>query len=312
MAVKSVSIRNFQSLAKVDLDLGRFTVIVGPSSSGKSAFIRACKAIASNMRGAGNITRGAKAAAITVRTGTHVVTLERTETGGKYRVVGPTDAEASYTKLNQGVPDDVTRALGIAPVPANSMSANFAGQFDPPFLLRESGATVARTLGELTNVDRIFEAVREANRRRNTFTAALHTREADLAVVRERMAEFVGLPARLRRLDEAEQTAETCQSLAGRAHRLRQATETLEVAEAVLARTRELPPVPSTTAVDAAEARLAAFKGLLKDWLAHTKLAADWQAEAGQLAGTEHGLHEELHATLTAAGHCPTCGRTIG
>lgn len=42
---QSIRVQGFQSLYDVSLDLGGFTVIVGPSSSGKSAFIRSVKAV---------------------------------------------------------------------------------------------------------------------------------------------------------------------------------------------------------------------------------------------------------------------------
>lgn len=309
--IEKVSIRNWQSLRAVDLDLGRFTVIVGASSSGKTALMRALRAVASNVRGAGAITRGAKAAAITVHTHEHIVTLERTEAAGLYRVVTlATGEEQVFTKLAGGVPQAVTDALGIAPVPATGTSVNFAGQFDRPFLLDDSGANVARELGELTNVTTILQAVREANRRRASFAATLKTREADLVNLREQATSFAGLRARLAACERAEQIAGHATDLAGRIERLRKATDTLAVAESVLTRSR-VPGVPADTAMLAAHARLVAYRGLLRDWMTANNAMAASGAAVDQAAAAETRLHDELHTTLVAAGTCPTCQRPI-
>ena len=43
--LETLEISNFQSVEKADIQLGGFTVIVGPSNSGKSALLRALRAV---------------------------------------------------------------------------------------------------------------------------------------------------------------------------------------------------------------------------------------------------------------------------
>lgn len=309
--LEKIAVRNFQSLRAVDLDLGRFTVIVGASSSGKTALMRALRAVASNLRGGGSITRGAKSAAITVHTSDHIVTLERTETSGLYRVITlATGTEQTYTKLAGAVPETVTRALGVDPVPTTGTSVNFAGQFDRPFLLDDSGANVARELGELTNVTTILHAVREANRRRNTYAATLKTREADLSALREQARTFTDLPTRLAACERAQAAEQAAQDIAGRIERLRKATDTLAVAEAVLTRL-VLRPVPDATALLSAHNRLNTYHGLLRTISTATAATTAATTTAEQATATEIHLHTELHTTLVAAGTCPTCLRPV-
>jgi len=62
--IHSISCKNFQSLQDVEIELGKFTVIVGASSSGKSALIRAIEAIASNSLNSDNIMQGTKHASV--------------------------------------------------------------------------------------------------------------------------------------------------------------------------------------------------------------------------------------------------------
>src|SRR6187402_3232806 len=164
--LQSIRCKNFQSLHDVDLELGKFTVIVGESSSGKSAFIRALKAVSSNQLNSDYITRGTKHSYVAVKTESATVTIERDQGGiSVYKVAKTGSQESRYSKLNRQVPAEVTEILGITPSTLDEGSINFAGQFDPPYLLKDTGGSVAKTLGELTNVSTIFAAVKEANRR---------------------------------------------------------------------------------------------------------------------------------------------------
>lgn len=304
--INRLSIRNFQSLKSADLDLGTFTVIVGPSSSGKSALIRAVRALASNVRGTGQITRGQKNLAITAHTDTAVVTLERGERSGLYRL---TDAhgEQIFTKLGAAVPGPVTAALRIEPA-IDTGSVNFAGQFDKPYLLDESGAVVARQLGELTNVSVIFEAVRAANRARANAASVLKTRRADLTLLTSRLADFTGLGDRLKALDEAEELNARRVTLTARAARLGGLIAHAASVERTLA--TALPPVvPDAAVLNQKLNRLLELKSKLN--------RIDTQRGRLRTASTEydaadHGLAHlefELRTALVRAKVCPTCGQ---
>lgn len=310
--INRLEIRNWQSLVKVDLDLGQFTVIVGESSCGKTALMRAIKALASNVRGSSSITVGAKATAITARTANHVVTLQRSTTdGGRYVITDvQTGKDDTYTKLAGAVPPAVTAALGIAPA-VNGLSLNVAGQFEPPYLLRESGAAIARLLGDLTNVSTILRAVQEANRRKNAELASLRLREQDLKDKLERAKAFVTLRGRLDARARAEAHAETANSLTAQITALRGLVETLAVAEGVLARSAVRPSVPDDTPVRAAVERLSAYKTQLQDWVNANNQVANTRQRAVLAAQAETAASQALDQALAAAGYCPTCGQKV-
>lgn len=309
MSLTRVECRNFQSLKHVDLDLGVFTVIVGPSSSGKSALIRAFKALASNVRGSGVITRGQKDMAITARTETHTVTLERSERSGLYRIADPDGTHRLYTKLAGDVPEQVTAVLRIDPV-TDGQSVNFASQFDKPYLLDESGATVARVLGELTNVTTIFEAVRSANRIRTQAASTLKTRKNDLEQVTTRLADFQGLSDRLKALDEAEQLNARFLELSARHARLDAAVRTLRAAEATIERAA-VPEVPDAAPLNAALNRCLDLQGKLRGLVAKKKQLDQFTKGAQHLWVQADMAQDELTATLKAAGICPTCNQPM-
>lgn len=309
MNLEQISIRNFQSLRSADLDLGAFTVIVGPSSSGKSALMRCFKAVASNLRGAGVVTRGQKQTAITVRTKTHTVTLERGEAIGLYRLADRNGTELTFTKLNGGVPERITQVLGIAPVPSGATSINFAGQFDRPYLLDETGASVARVLGELTNVSTIFEAVRTANKRRLAASSLLKTRQADQEQVRVRLQTFGDLAWRTQRLDGAENLHATAQTITEQIGHLGQLHTTIKQAGQTAARYANLAPVPDSDELDEANNRYLDLVAHLRGVAAKDLRALDAHREAEDSEQVTHGLEVQLREALRAAGICPTCGQ---
>lgn len=304
--ITRLAITNWQSLREVDLPLGRFTVIVGPSSSGKTAFMRALRGLVGNVRGAANITRGASHCAVAAYLDGHTVTLERSVHGGQYRLTSP-EGERVYTKLAGGVPQDITRLLRINP----DGDLHFAGQFDRPYLLDESGAAVARVLGELTNVSLLFSAVREANRRRDAHAKTLKIREADLAALIEQSRTYAHLGTRLAACQAAEDTAESAARLQDRLTRLQRHTEALSVADGVLARTATLPAVPTDAPVATARDRLRAFERAVNDLTAANNAIATATQALVDATASETTLHTELHDALVAAGTCPTCGQPV-
>lgn len=309
--IEKLSIRNWQSLRQVDLDLGRLTVIVGPSSSGKSALLRAVRAVASNVRGHTAITRGATKAAVSVHTGERIVTLERSETTGLYRLLDTTTAsEQVYTKLAGAVPPAITEALGVQPATTGMASLHFAGQFDPPFLLDETGAAVARVLGDLTNVSTIFVAVQAANTQRRARTTALRTREGDLEQLRRQAASFADLADQLASCDQAERLAADATEHASQVNRLRQLLDTLDTAT-VVAERLNAPEVPGDTALLAAAERLGRVKQAVSTWAAAQAARAAAADRAQVAVFQERTAADQLALLLDAIPVCPTCQRPM-
>lgn len=196
--INGIEIRNFQSLHHVSLTLAPLTVIVGPSSSGKSAFTRALRLLTSNARGTTFISTGARTAQVIASTDRGTISISRGAENA-YTLI-PTDSpQQSFTKLAAAVPEEVTAFLGIAP----GDPLNFSSQFDKPYLLSDSPAEVARTLGALTNVNVVFEASREANRRRLATSATLRTRASDIDSLTASLEDLPAIKAQAQSLEEA-------------------------------------------------------------------------------------------------------------
>lgn len=311
--INRLEIRNWQSLTNVNLDLGALTAIVGPSSSGKTALMRAIRALASNVRGGGSITSGAKTSVITAYTDTHKVTWQRgINDGGKYILTElATGREDTYTKLAGAVPEPITAALHIAPAPAAGTSLNISSQFDPPFLLRDSGASVARLLGTLTNVSRILAAVQEANRRRVAAMSTLRVREADLATTLERAQNFLTLPTRLAARERADAHVDAAERIQDQIARLHTLVDALTVAEGVLARASERSNLPDDGGMNTAAQRLATYRHRVQDWIGANNALAAAVERANREVEAERQAQADLDDALAAAGRCPTCGQRV-
>lgn len=301
--IEQLSIRNFQSLQDVTVKLDRFTVIVGPSSSGKSAFTRACKTLTSNARGDSFITHGEQQTTITAKTDKGTVSLSRGKKN-EYVVIPHEGEQRTYTKLAASVPEEVSEFIGI---PAKD-PLNYANQFDMPYLLSASAAEVARTLGELTNVSVIYEAAREANKRKQASAGVLKTRASDFQLLTSDLDKYRGLKAKDETLSRAEGALAEAKIIQTRILTLRSQLRALgEVPPEVV--TRDLPDLTAIKNLQQSVARLRALIETAKTQQA-TIIQATTAGEKSKSATKE--AQAAYFEALRTAGVCPTCGQGTG
>lgn len=304
--ITNVHTEGFQSLDDVDLELGKLTVVVGASSSGKSALVRAIRGVTSNVRGPAAIQRGKKALDVSVQTDDGPpVRFTKTKTASSYTV-----GSTTFTKLGVNVPEAVTQALGMPPGP----DLHLAGQFDRPYLLDDSGAAVARVLGELTNVSVIYGAAREANRIKLSKSGVLATRTADLAKAEAALEAFATLDDEVARQESIEAnvlTASGVQSRLGVLTGLLLGVKNASEAVAAL--------VPPTRLDPARQDRATALYASLTDLQTRLDVLAVLDTDIVVVARNleaDRGLLTRVDALLVTAtadyhaiqGICPTCG----
>lgn len=307
-----VEVENFQSLRKLSLKLGKFTVVTGATGSGKSALRRALELLAFNARGTSYISTGAKVCK--VGTGDQgqgwFTAITRSVSRGKdsYRLAlqpasGDEPHVDTFTKLSGGVPAEVQHLLQLSEL-------NFAGQFDRPYLLDSSGSEIARVLGKLTNVTLLFDAAREASRRRLEVMGDLKRAEVNLAHLTEQAQRFRGMRERRAAVSEAEEALERVHGIGTRIGRLRALTDRLERAE--LALRHALPPeVPSAEKLDELATRRARLIELLISERESGNMMKAAEGAAAVAAAKEEAAHGRLHEVLAEAGQCPTCGQLV-
>lgn len=304
--LSSVSVKNFQSLKSVELQLSPFTVVVGNSSCGKSALVRALQALSSNIRGHSFVTMGENTSVVSAQSEEWKVTLEKGENHGVYKLYdGVNIEEREYTKLGGTVPSDITKRLKIDPV-VEGISVNFSNQDDKPYLLSDSGQFVARELGELTNVSVIFEAVREANRRRSESSRLLKTRKEDLVRITDKAKKFSSLPKKREAIKKAEFYYSTAIELKNRIKLLSSLEDDCKLSESLV-----LPNIPDLSAVQSLFRIIQHVKGTMQELLDSEESIKLSVTEIEKYDILKTTLEEELHQLLTDAGRCPLCDQDI-
>lgn len=307
MTLLRAHVSDFQSISNVEVEFGRFTVMVGPSNSGKSAFLRALRGLLRNTVVPANVRQGTDRAVLAATFDQGEVSAERGKSLSTYRL-----GEEVYTKSGRTVPPDVARFIALPEIAG--IDATFAFQFDKPFLLSEPGATAAAVIGSLTNVSVLHAAVREANRRRSEVAATLKVRRTDVERYTDALDEFRDLPQRRATLEAAEQALEAVQSLQERRTRV---AALLTQAVAAQERLKDLHAVeppdvdPDLTEVDALLSRRA---DLLRASLQAASLKADLVRlveQAKQHRAAAEQASQAHQQTLVEMGVCPTCGQEV-
>lgn len=210
-------IEDFQSWDSADVELGPFTVFVGPSSRGKSAIVRALEALATNppvpkSTQQSYIRHGKKECLVLVEDsdGT-VVSWVKGPQPLYYTLVNGDEHE--FTKLGREVPNEVRDALGIRPISVDdqhSIWPQFHTQgLDYAWLIRESPSQRARTLAAMTRLDAIVGAQILARRDIKRSNDAISTTTAQLAGVEQELADYEDLAVDEKRLKRARALSDT-------------------------------------------------------------------------------------------------------
>ena len=205
--ITDLILENFQSWKSVQLELAEITVIVGKGDSGKSAILRAMIYALTNQGGDDFIRRGAARATVAMNVNGHSLVWEKARgKGGEYDLDG-----VKFTKTGQTVPAEIQEATGFRALEVDknySVMPNIHQQFDPPFLVFESGSRMARILGKLTKVDTLVTAQMLARKDLKAAQDALTAAQAHSAELREQLATLPDVEA-LR--DEYNQVREAVQ-----------------------------------------------------------------------------------------------------
>lgn len=184
--ISQLTVQGFQSIENDTLDLAPVTLVVGKNYSGKSAIAnRALLALATNKQGDEFIQQGQKEARVSVvlDDGQEITWTKARGKGGEYALCNlkEHDVEArTFTKTAGQVPEEITEALGIRPIVIDdtfSLLPQIQRQWDPPFLVGESGSRIARALGKLTKIDVIVTAQMSTRKKRDRHGKARETEE---------------------------------------------------------------------------------------------------------------------------------------
>jgi hypothetical protein len=192
--LKLLRVNNFQRIKSLEVPFGSVTAIVGESEVGKSCAFRGLESLILNAKGNKFIRKGASSCSVYAETDKGSVEWVKKKTGSATYNVVLGDRKETFTKA-EALPALAKEVLGLSEVEFGDtkLMVNLQGQFVPPFLLFESGTTVAKVLGKFTKLDEIYAAIRVANKDLLNIRQELSVREKDLESSEERVKRHEGL-----------------------------------------------------------------------------------------------------------------------
>ena len=125
-----ISIKNFQSIKQVNVDIKGFTCLIGPSDIGKSAIVRAVSGLLNNSPATNLIRKGEETLEVSIDLTDEKITWTKGK-GSKYKI-----GDIELEKLNRDVPQEF-KDLNLLPIETEQgekINLHIQEQFDDPFL----------------------------------------------------------------------------------------------------------------------------------------------------------------------------------
>ncbi len=202
-----VEIRGFQSIEHAKFRIQGFTVLIGRSNIGKSSIIRAIQCALTGASGTDFVRhgsncerrkRGAKKckcfSQVTLRTDNLRVTWEKGDAVNRYIVLRAGEKETTvYDKIGRGVPDFLQPEFSPIKVGDSMNLVQVSEQFNPIFLLDQSGPAVADVLSDVARLDHINAAMRMVEKDRKADTSTRKVREKDVLSIAKSLKAYEGL-----------------------------------------------------------------------------------------------------------------------
>ena len=204
MVIKKISLRGFQAHEKLDLELGDFSAVVGPSSAGKSSILRALMWL---LYGEWDKTYPRDqdketAVAIQLENGTTYIRIRK---GAKNtaHIRRPGQKSVCYQDFGDFIPG-LLEELNVRPIKVGTarINLNFSNQDDPIFIIHESKPTKAQWLGRLYGAHVINNMLRLMSKDKRTAEAERLAAKDEVRELRDRMKSYDGIEEQISDLDK--------------------------------------------------------------------------------------------------------------
>lgn len=219
-----IEIQNFQSIRKIKLKVDGFTGIEGRSNIGKSAIVRAIRCALTGAAGTDFVRHGTTCerkvkghkkckchTTVRLESPQWGLTWEKGDSVNRYKFRKGEGPEEVYDSVSRGTPDFLLPDFESIKVGDSPELVQVVGQFNPIFLLNQSGPAVADVLSDVANLDNINFAMTLVNKDRKEAVSTRKVREKDTQSL-------------LRALE----TYKDLDSMASRVARIRESYEALE------------------------------------------------------------------------------------
>jgi tetratricopeptide (TPR) repeat protein len=262
-----VTVQDFQSIEKVELEIEGFTVLVGRSNIGKSALIRAIEGAFTNRLGERFVRHGASFSEVTVTCPEINLTWKKGGGHNDYVVNGD-----EFTSVGRGAVPPILEA-GFRDLQAGktSIPVQFSSQFHPIFLLDPSvvsGSVAAEVVSDIGRVGELQEALRLASKDKRSGEAEVKVRLKDLKKIDAELEVFEDFDTSLHLYEKACQSIADLDDEKGRHSRLTLFYETFLSGQKVV---RDLKPitlikVPDSLDLDTDLKSLHNYQRILTSW----------------------------------------------
>jgi hypothetical protein len=203
-----VDVENYQSIEKASVKIDRFTALVGRSNIGKSALVRAVRSALTGAVGTDFVRHGKDCerrlkgnkkcrcfSKVRIEIPSFLTLVwEKGDAVNKYTVTK--DGQTTvYDSVERGTPDFLLPSFASVKVGDSKDLIQVSEQFDPIFLLNQSGPAVADVLSDVAHLDRINIAMSLVNKDRKDAAATRKVRESDVIVLKKDLEAYDGLDA---------------------------------------------------------------------------------------------------------------------
>ena len=182
-----ITIKNFQSIESLTLNVEGFTTLVGKSNIGKSAVIRAISSALMNLPVTGMVRKGASHCSVEMKSSSYHILWEKGEKGiNRYTINGKV-----YDKVGASVPEEI-RQLGFKEIEIGSSADTpwFASQFSPVFLLDKPGSQVTEFISEVSRLRVLQDAINMASKGKRQYGDAASQKSAQLKGIQSKLEKF--------------------------------------------------------------------------------------------------------------------------
>ena len=196
-----VEVRNFQSVEHAAFRVEGFTAIAGRSNIGKSALVRAVKAALTGSTGTDFVRHGPSCArrlkkakackcycSVSIKREGFDLLWEKGDGVNRYTFNGHV-----YDSVGSGTPSFLMDGFAPIKIGDSKELLQVSDQFDPIFLLNQTGGVIADVLSDVAHLDRVNIAMRMVEKDRREVTSTRKVREQDVVVLTQDLVRYDGL-----------------------------------------------------------------------------------------------------------------------
>lgn len=231
--INSIRLENFQSHLDTEIDLTKgLNVIVGQSDSGKTAILRGLRwALFNQPRGSDFLRVGADFVRVTVQfsSGKSIV-RERTSSKNRYIIKEAEKEDFILEGFGVHVPQEILDVHQLKPLRIErdqELLLHLGQQLDGPFLLEQTPALRAKTIGRISGAHYLDMAVRDTSSDISKLKQHMKHSEEEIEKLKEKLTPFAFLDDAKQKLDTAYAKASSLKTMQSKLESLKKRKEIL-------------------------------------------------------------------------------------